>query len=426
VAAAAEAAAAQAEGGAGVISRIAAEAREHALPLRFPPTPKQVGILGIALAVFVAWIAFPPLEVRSYVWPVLVAVPAFAAGVFTIRSGLRRLGWGAVAATGIAINLAVLANLSGTTHLEGVFVWSALLATTLRYATPLTFAAIGGMFSERSGVVNIALEGMMLSGAFFGIWGADKTGSWILGLLIALIAGGVLAGLHAVFAIHLRADQIVGGTAINFLALGLTGYLFIQIYGDYGTPPNISEIPDINLNKWIGLQDVYFLGPAFGHLNLMIWLSVALLVLSYVVMFKTPIGLRIRAVGEHPRAADTVGISVYKVRYGAVILSGMLAALGGAYLSIGFVHSFNQNMTVGRGFIALAALIFGKWRPFGAFGAALLFGFSSALAQRLQDYSQSAGTLFLTLPYALTLIAVAGVIGRSIPPAAIGRPYKKQ
>jgi simple sugar transport system permease protein len=158
----------------------------------------------------------------------------------------------------------------------------------------------------------------------------------------------------------------------------------------------------------------------------MIWLSFVVLVLSYVLMFRTPIGLRIRSVGEHPRAADTVGISVYRVRYGAVILSGMLAALGGAYLSIGFVHSFNQNMTEGRGFIALAALIFGRWRPFGAFGAALLFGFSSALAQRLQDYSASAGTLFNALPYALTLIAVAGVIGRSIPPAASGRPYKKQ
>jgi simple sugar transport system permease protein len=143
-------------------------------------------------------------------------------------------------------------------------------------------------------------------------------------------------------------------------------------------------------------------------------------------MFKTPVGLRIRSVGEHPRAADTVGISVYGVRYAAVTFSGMLAALGGAYLSIGFVHSFNENMTAGRGFIALAALIFGAWRPFGAFAAALLFGFSSALAQRLPEYSESGAVLFQALPYVLTLIAVAGVIGRAIPPAAIGRPYVKQ
>jgi simple sugar transport system permease protein len=151
-----------------------------------------------------------------------------------------------------------------------------------------------------------------------------------------------------------------------------------------------------------------------------------MVIVTYLVVFKTSIGLRLRSVGEHPRAADTVGISVYKTRYAAVTFSGMLAALGGAYLSIGFVGSFAENMTAGRGFIGLAALIFGNWRPFGAFGAALLFGFSTALAYRLDVYSESAETLFQALPYVLTLIAVAGVIGRSIPPAAVGRPYKKQ
>jgi simple sugar transport system permease protein len=215
----------------------------------------------------------------------------------------------------------------------------------------------------------------------------------------------------------------VGGTAVNFLALGITGYAFIDIYGSQGTPSSISQIPDVHLGF---LKDVYFIGPAFSQMNLMIWLMFALLVVSWLVMFRTPLGLRIRSVGEHPKAADTVGISVYGVRYACVVLSGMLAALGGAYLSIGFVHSFNQNMTVGRGFIALAALIFGKWRPFGAFFACLLFGFSSALAERLPEYSGSAATLFRSLPYVLTLIAVAGVIGRSVGPAAIGRPYQKQ
>jgi simple sugar transport system permease protein len=238
-----------------------------------------------------------------------------------------------------------------------------------------------------------------------------------------MVAGGALALVHAFFSIHIRADQIVSGTAINFLALGITGYLYIDIYGEQGTPADLPEIPDVHLSF---LNGVYFIGDVFSQLNLMIWLSFLLLVVSYVVMFKTPIGLRIRSVGEHPRAADTVGISVYGVRYAAVVTSGMLAALGGAYLSLGFVHSFTENMTAGRGFIALAALIFGAWRPFGAFAAALLFGFSSALAQRLPEYSDSAATLFQTLPYVLTLIAVAGVIGRSIPPAAIGRPYVKQ
>ena len=239
-----------------------------------------------------------------------------------------------------------------------------------------------------------------------------------------MLAGGLLALVHAFFSIHLRADQIVSGTAVNFLALGITGYVFIDVYGDEGTPTDIPRIPEVRLSA---IDEIPLLGPVFAQLNLMIWVSLALVVLTYVVMFKTPIGLRIRSVGEHPRAAETVGISVYGIRYAAVTLSGMLAALGGAYLSIGFVGSFNENMTSGRGFIALAALIFGNWRPFGAFGAALLFGFSSALAQRLPTaYGESAGTLFEALPYVLTLIAVAGVIGRSIPPAAVGRPYKRQ
>ena len=199
--------------------------------------------------------------------------------------------------------------------------------------------------------------------------------------------------------------------------------MFIDVYGDQGTPAEIPEIPDVRLEF---LDDLYFVGGVFGQLNLMIWLSFVLLVVSYVFLFKTPLGLRLRASGEHPRAADTVGISVYGVRYLAVTLSGLLAAAGGAYLSIGFVNSFNQNMTQGRGFIALAAVIFGAWRPFPAYAACLLFGFSTALAQRLSVYGEDYALLFQTLPYVLTLIAVAGVIGRSIPPAAVGRPYAKQ
>jgi simple sugar transport system permease protein len=284
------------------------------------------------------------------------------------------------------------------------------------------------MFSERAGVVNIGLEGMMLIGAFFAILAADKLNSWPLGIAAALAAGGLAALIHAFVSISLRADQIVSGTAINFLALGVTGYFFIDVYGDQGTPgEGIPRIPTVNLDFLSSIPGIgTFLEDVFGHLNLMVWLSFVLLIVSYFVMFKSPVGLRLRAVGEHPRAADTVGISVYTTRYVAVVISGMLAALGGAYLSIGFLGSFNENMTAGRGFIALAALIFGNWRPLGLFGAALLFGFSSALAQRLPEYSTSGAVLFQALPYVLTLIAVAGVIGRSIPPAAVGRPYVKQ
>ncbi len=382
----------------------------------------SVGIAGIVLGVLACWLAIPPFTLRSVIWPVLVGVLAAAAGVWAVSRGAGRVGWGAVAAGVLGAGLAVAALQSSTSNLDQVFSAS-LIASMLVFATPLTFGAIGGMFSERSGVVNVALEGMMLTGAFFGIYGADKTGSWFLGILIAMLSGALLALVHAFFAIHLRADQIVGGMAINFLALGLTGYFFFQLYHGGNIPANISRIPELNI-PWV--KDQSFIGPAFGSLNLLIWVAIALVPTSYVVMFKTPIGLRIRACGEHPRAADTVGIDVYAVRYGAVIMSGMLAALGGAFLSVGFVGTFNENMTAGRGFIALAALIFGNWRPFGAFGAALLFGFSTALAFRLPVYSDSAATLFQTLPYVLTLIAVAGVIGRTIPPAAVGRPYQKQ
>jgi simple sugar transport system permease protein len=265
---------------------------------------------------------------------------------------------------------------------------------------------------------------MMLMGAFWAVYGADKGGSWTVGILTAAVAGGLLALVHAFFSIHLRADQIVSGTAVNFLALGITGYFFFDLYNGQDVPVGISSIPNVSL-PWI--EDWKFLGPAIGNLNLMVWMSFLLVIVSYVLVFKTPIGLRIRACGEHPRAADTVGINVYMVRYGAVVLSGVLAGLGGAYLSIGFGGgAFTDNMTAGRGFIALAALIFGAWRPFGTFYAALLFGFSTALAFRLPVYSDSAATLFQTLPYILTLIAVAGVVGRTVPPAAVGRPYVKQ
>ena len=386
--------------------------------------PRTAGVLGIALGVVAFWLAIPPFTARSPVWPVVVGVLAVAAGIWPVSRGIGKLGWGAIAAGLLGIALGILATRSSTGHLEQVFDAS-LIASMLVFATPLTFAAIGGMFSERSGVVNVALEGMMLTGAFFGIYGADKTGSWFLGILIAMLAGALLALVHAVFAIHLRADQIVGGMAINFLALGVTGYFFYQLYHGANISANIPRIPNVSI-PWV--KDQSFIGPAFGDLNLLIWVAIALVPISYIVMFKTPIGLRIRACGEHPRAADTVGINVYAVRYACVIASGALAALGGAFLSDGFVGTFNENMTNGRGFIALAALIFGNWRPFGAFGAALLFGFSTALGSggRLPVYSPSAATLFQALPYVLTLIAVAGVIGRTIPPAAVGRPYKKQ
>ena len=382
---------------------------------------------GVGIGIAAAFVALPPVQGRSPIWPVVIGLVALMIGIGTWLRGERRIGAYAVAAGVLGLLIGYLATRSSVGNLEAVVLWGALLASTLRFATPLIFASLGGLFSERSGVVNIGLEGMMLMGAFFAVWGADVTGTWTLGLLIGMLAGGVTALVYAFFAVSLRADQIVGGTAVNFLALGLTGYLYIDIYGAEGTPTDLSTIPDVRLDF---LEQIPFVGPflfdIFGLLDLMSWLAIALVFVTFVVVFKTPIGLRIRAVGEQPRAADTVGINVYAVRYGAVICSGILAAAGGAYVSLGFVNSFSENMIAGRGFIALAALIFGNWRPFGAAAACLLFGFSSALARSFQEYSTSVSTLFEALPYVLTLIAVAGVIGRSIPPAAVGRPYKKQ
>jgi simple sugar transport system permease protein len=384
---------------------------------------RHAGWAGIALGIVAWFIALPPVLVRTPVPSILIGLLAMVAGGWAIAGHERRLGWGAVAAGLIGGAGAVAATKSGTGNLEDVVTWSALIAATLRFATPLTLGALGGIVSERSGVINVGLEGMMLMGAFFGIFGADLLDSWFLGLLVGMAAGGALALVHAFFAIQLRADQVVSGMALNFLALGITGYVFLDHYGDQGTPDNIPRVPDVSIP---GVKDIGFVGDAIGKANLLTWLALIGVVVLALFLFRTPGGLRLRSVGEHPRAAETVGISVPRTRYLAVTASGMLAAMGGAYLSIAFVGSFNQGMTAGRGFIALAAVIFGNWRPYGALAAALLFGFSSALAQRLPAFSPSSAVLFQALPYVLTLIAVAGVIGRSRPPAAVGQPYVKE
>jgi general nucleoside transport system permease protein len=391
--------------------------------VRAGPAPRPVGWAGVALGAIAWYIALPPLLVRSPVPSLLLALAAVAAGVVALRGDERRLGWGAIAAGVLGGVGAVVATESGEGNLEDVFVWSALFAAMLRFATPLVFGALGGIICERSGVINIGLEGMMLMGAFFGIFGADLTGSWLLGALIGMASGGALALVHALFSIGFRADQVVSGFAMNFLALGITGYVFIAHYGDQGTPDDIPRVPVVTLP---GIEDIAFVGDAIGRSSLLTWLALLLVPALALYLFRTPRGLRLRSVGEKPRAADSVGVPVIRTRYLAVIASGLLAALGGVYLSIAFLGSFGQNLTAGRGYIALAAVIFGAWRPGRALAGALLFGFSSALAQRLPAFSESTAVLFQALPYVLTLIVVAGVIGRTRPPAAIGVPYVKE
>jgi general nucleoside transport system permease protein len=385
-------------------------------------TARHVGWAGVALGFLAFFVALPPLTIRSPIPTVVLALAAAAAGVWALRGGERRLATGALAAAVVGLAGGIAATQSGVTNLERVVVWSALFAAMLRYATPLLFAALGGLFSERSGVINIGLEGMMLMGAFWGIWGAEVSGSWVVGLLIGMASGGLLALIHALFSVSLRADQIVSGFSMNFLALGITGFAYVSIYGTQGTPDEIPRAPDVTVPL---LDDIPFVGDVIGRMNILIWLGLLTALLTWVVVFRTPLGLRLRSVGENPLAAQTAGVSPVRVRYAAVTVSGVLAAIGGAYLSIGFIGSFGENMTDGRGFIALAVLICGRWMPGGVLVFALLFGFFSSLAQRLDVFSESAATLFQALPYVITLIAVAGVVGRSIPPLAIGRPLDR-
>ena len=378
---------------------------------------------GIVLGVLAAYVALPPLLIRTPAVSLVLAAVGIAAGVYATRQGEKRLGWIAVAIAVLGAILGVIAAKSGESNLDRVFVWSALVAGMLRYATPLIFGAMGGILSERSGVINIGLEGMMLIGAFFGIFGSDLLGSWVLGVAVGVAAGALIGLVHAFVSIQLRADQVVSGTGINFLAIGITGYIFIYHYGDQGTPSDISRAPNVTLPL---VEDIPFIGEAIGQMNVLTWAALLLVPILSVYLFRTRGGLRLRSVGEKPRAADSLGLPVLRTRYLAVTASGALAALGGVFLSIGLLGSFNEQMTAGRGFIALAAVIFGSWRPFGALAGACLFGFSTALAQRLPAFSESTAVLFQALPYVVTLVVVAGVIGRSRPPAAIGVPYVKE
>ncbi len=307
----------------------------------------------------------------------------------------------------------------------------ALFAATLRAATPLILAALGGIFSERAGIVNIALEGIMLVGAFFAMvvsFYTAKAGmppalsAW-LGVLAAIIAGFLISMIHAVVSIRYRADQIVSGVAINILALGLTGFLLQLIFNTSGNSPSVPNLGSANIPI---LSSIPILGDIFFNQPPFVWIALIAVPVSAFVLFRTPLGLRLRSVGEHPHAADTVGIDVFKLRYLGVALSGVLAGVAGAYLSIGQLNIFTENMTAGRGFIALAAVIFGKWNPWGAFGACLLFGFADAIQISLQNAGVNIPSEFLLmLPYLLTLIALAGFIGKSNPPAAVGVPYEK-
>ncbi|HXT36977.1 MAG TPA: ABC transporter permease [Chloroflexota bacterium] len=302
--------------------------------------------------------------------------------------------------------------------------WSVLAnsdfyAGILRTATPLTLAALGGVMTERSGVTNIGLEGLMLIGAFFGAWISASVGNPWVGVMGAMFFGGLIALIHGVVSIGLRGNQIISGVAINLFGTGITGYLY-ETYVSNGFT-NLPSIPNLKIP---GLSAIPGVGPVIGVQNSIVYIMLALVAITHLVLFHTTLGLRIRAVGEQPRAADTVGVNVYALRYLCVTISGMLAGLGGAYLSLGLISNFSINMTSGKGFIALAAMIVGKWTPLGALTASLLFGFGLQIqTSQLVNVSSFASNMVTIAPYLITLIAVAGFIGRATAPAADGVPY---
>jgi ABC-type uncharacterized transport system permease subunit len=350
-----------------------------------------------------------------------------------------------------AVIVLVIAIMFGTVVLVGIsqnsplVIITSMLATTIAVATPLTLGALSGIFCERSGVVNIGIEGMMLGAAFFGwlaaiymntIYHQGTMLSLLLGVFVAILSGGLFALLHAVLSITFKVDQIIGGTVINILAAGITGFLNRQMFFGSGSvfggqvPHSPGVLPRIQIPL---LADIPVVGRIFTQQPIALS-ALALVVITHFVLFHTRWGLRTRAVGEHPRAADTVGINVVFMRYANVIIGGFLAGLGGAYFTLESISSFEPLMTNGRGFIALAAMIFGNWTPFGAWAAALVFGAAQALQINLQFFRELIPPQWAFLqnsyvvgmaPYLLTMLILTGLIGKTIPPAADGKPYEK-
>lgn len=306
---------------------------------------------------------------------------------------------------------------------SGVYIAiTGIIAATLRLSTPLIFAALGGVFSEKAGVVNIALEGIMTTGAFFAVYGSFVTGSPWIGLIFAMIAGAAMAAIHAYLSIHLKAEQVVSGVAINIFAGALTSFLIVKFFKTGSQTSVVKSIP--YPSEMMG--KVPFIGSILKELNWFVFIAFILVFVSHYVIYKTPLGLRIRSVGEHPKAADTLGVSVYGIRYFCVILSGVLGGLGGATLSIGIMNLYRENMVSGRGFIALAAMIFGNWRPINAMWASMLFAFAETFQLFAKGFGWTLpGEVYAAFPYILTMLALAGFVGKTQAPAADGVPYEK-
>ncbi len=321
---------------------------------------------------------------------------------------------------GLALALFVVALLAWAARGADVSIIG-LLDGTLFRATPLALGAFAGLLCERAGVVNIAIEGMLLTAAFVAALTASAAENTWVGLACGIAAGALLGAFLGVLSIKYRVDQIIGGTVINILALGLTSYLGARVLSEY---PDLNRPGAFRAFGIPGLERLPLIGPLLFHNTIYVFVMFALVVGLWWALFRTRWGLRVRAVGEHPRAADTVGINVLRTRYRAVMLGGAVAGLGGTWFTLDATGSFNENMTAGKGFIALAALIFGRWHPVGAFVAALIFAFAEELQTRLALLDTPIPSDFLLMtPYIVTIIVVAGLVGRSRAPAADGQPY---
>jgi len=349
----------------------------------------------------------------------LIVVTVFM-GAWQVARGVRSTG----VLIGVVAFCFVVAFLIWATR-EKSFNLVGMLSSSLVRATPIALAALCGVISERAAVVNIAIEGIMLITAETGVIAGTLSHNLYVGLLAALLSGALIAGIHAVLVIKYKVDQIVSGVAINIFGAGITSFISsrfleknVDMLNNSGTFPVI-PIPL--------MAKIPILGPIFFENNLIVYLTILLVIGLHVLLFYTPWGLRTRAVGEHPRAADTLGIDVFMMRYVNVIIGGAIAGLGGAYFTLGSVGRFDEIMTAGKGFIGLAAMIFGKWNPFGAFTSSLIFGFADSLQVKMQILKVPIPSQILGMaPYLVTMIVLAGLVGRALPPAADGTPYEKQ
>lgn len=361
------------------------------------------------------------LVLPTYQTLIAITVIISALGLYQLIKGFKRV----VLVLGVVALLFVFAFLVWAVRDKSINLLG-ILTFTVAAATPIAFGAMSGVMCERSGVVNIAIEGMMLTGAMVAVIFASVSGSLWLGLASAVIAGGILAVGLAILAIHFRVDQIIAGTAINIFALGITSFIsqrFLQ------PTPALNSGGVFSKVAIPGLSQIPIIGPTFFNQTPIVYILFITIIAIHFMLFYTRWGLRTRAVGEHPRAADTLGVNVFKVRYINVIIGGMIAGVGGAYFTIGSVGRFDEAITAGKGFIGLAAMIFGRWTPLGAYGASLIFGFSDALQARLQVLGKTQVPIpsewLLILPYLVTMIVLAGVVGKTVAPAADGKPYTK-